>query len=417
MPRRTPLRSAALLALLSCLQPVACGDSPTGPDPVQRITELPRPLSGAEEVVIGAGNRFAFDLAGRVVRPDSNVFVSPLSASMALGMTMNGAEGETWSQMRETLGFGELSEEEIDASYRDLLELLTGLDPSVEIAIGNSVWITEGFPVLASYQDAVREFFDARVETLDFAAPGAAETINAWVRGVTRNLIDGIVQDPIDPDIVVFLINAIYFKGSWTTQFDPDHTAPAPFHLADGSQVEVPTMQARDVPALYARTPDYVAADLPYGGEAFAMTVVVPSEERGLQALVDDLNEGAWLDLLDGLEEVEDLTVRLPRFELEYERRLNEDLEALGMTDAFDPGRADFSRMTPGGGIWVDEVKQKAFVHVNEEGTEAAAVTSVAMAESEPPTLRADRPFLFAIRERLSGTILFLGTLVDPPEA
>ncbi len=146
------------------------------------------------------------------------------------------------------------------------------------------------------------------------------------------------------------------------------------------------------------------------------MTLVVPSEEEGLQSFVDDLNETAWLDLVAGLEEVDDLTVQLPRFELEYERRLNEDLEALGMTDAFDPGRADFSRMTPGGGIWVDEVKQKAFVRVNEEGTEAAAVTSVAMAESEPPTLRADRPFLFAIRERLSGTILFLGTLVDPPE-
>lgn len=262
MATRISLRAPAFALLLPlCL--VACADSPTGSGPVERITELPRSLSVAEEEVIRAGNRFAFDLAGRVVRPDSNAFVSPLSASIALGMTMNGAEGETWTQMRETLGFGDLSQEEIDASYRGLIELLTGLDPSVEIAIGNSVWIDEGFPVLASFRDVVREFFDARVESLSFADPGAAETMNAWVREVTRDRIDGIVRDPVDPNLIVFLINAIYFEGSWTTRFDPDATAPAPFHLSDGSRVEVPTMVARDVPALYTRTPEYVAADLP----------------------------------------------------------------------------------------------------------------------------------------------------------
>lgn len=415
--RRSPHSPIGVVIPLLSLLFLACSDGGTGPGPAQEITELPRALSSAEVEVIRASNRFGFDVVRHVSHPDSNLFFSPLSASMALGMTMNGAAGETFTQMREVLGFDELPREEINASYRDLIELLTGLDPTVELGIANSVWIRDDFPVLASFEDEVREFFGAEVANLDLGDPSAAETMNAWVREATNGRIDEIIEAPIDPLTTVFLINAVFFKGTWTTQFDPGDTHPAPFHLPDGSTVEVEMMEAEEVPLDFVRTPEYVAGDLPYGGEAFSMTVVVPSEEVGLEAFVEGLDAEAWAELVEGLGDRK-LDVFLPRFILEWERELNDDLIALGMVDAFDPTRADLSRMAEGARkmeLHVREVKQKSFVEVNEEGTEAAAATSVGVGPtSAPPTLRVDRPFLFVLRERLSGTILFVGKVMDP---
>jgi len=274
------------------------------------------------------------------------------------------------------------------------------------------VWIRDGFAVLEPFQDAVRASFDARVANLDFADPSAAETMNAWARDATNGRIDDVVEPPIDPTTVLFLMNAVFFKGTWTTQFDPGNTAPAPFHLRDGSTVEVPMMSGPV--AQYTRwTPEYIAADLPYGGEAFSMTVVVPSEDVGLDAFVEGLDAEAWAALVDDLR-VGGAIVFLPRFTMEFDRTLNGDLAALGMLDAFDEGRADFSRLSSTQ-TFLKTVKQKTFVQVNEEGTEAAAVTTAeSRVTSAPPEIRADRPFLFVIRERLSGTILFMGKVVNP---
>jgi len=331
-------------------------------------------------------------------------------------MTMNGAAGDTRDQMRRTLGFGDLTQEEINTAYRDLVELLLGLDPSVETAVGNSVWYREGFRVRDAFLDAVRDFFDAEVRALDFSDPGAAGRINGWVRDATRDRIERIVPDPVPGDVVMYLINAIYFKGAWTDRFDPERTADAPFHRPDGSTVDVPLMSQRFEELRHHRGEDFQAVDLPYGGKAFSMTVLLPDPGVELEAWLSSLDAERWDGMAGALDGAPGRPVRvfLPRFEMEYERTLNDDLKALGMTDAFDPGRADFSALTPGGGVWVDEVKQKAFVTVNEEGTEAAAATSVGVVESAPPTVRVDRPFLFVIRERLSGTILFLGKVVDP---
>ena len=161
---------------------------------------------------------------------------------MALGMTMNGADGETWNQMRDVLGFGSLAEEEINASYKSLLELLVGLDPTVETAVGNSVWTRSGFPVYPDFLDTVREAFGAEAAELDFASPSASERINGWVRDATRGRIDDMVPDVIPGGVVMYLLNAIYFKGSWTLQFDPSETRTEPFHLDDGSTRTVPLM-------------------------------------------------------------------------------------------------------------------------------------------------------------------------------
>jgi serpin B len=325
---------------------------------------------------------------------------------------MNGADGTTFEAMRSTLRFEGLTRTEINTSYRDLIALLRGLDPNVTFDIGNSIWYRLGFPVLEPFLDTTRDFFDAEVAGLDFSDPGAADVINAWVRNATHEKIDQIVDSPIETDIVMFLINAIYFNGNWTYQFDPEDTQDADFQREDGSTVPIRLMALKsELP--FAATEQYVAVDLPYGGGAFTMTVVVPTAGTGIDALIGTLDDQRWQALVDGLS-VTEVEVYLPRFELEYEKRLNDALIALGMGQAFTPA-ADFSRMTPGGGIWIDEVKQKSFISVDEEGTEAAAATVVVMVLSAKPVLRADRPFLFAIRERLSGTLLFVGKLADPP--
>ena len=407
-------RSSVFGSALSLILLAGCSGDPTVPP--DDITALPRELSQTERAVIEASNRFTFDLLKEVNRDEggANVFISPLSASMALGMTLNGAEGTTFEAMRGTLGFEGLSRAEINRSFHDLIALLRDLDPLVTLGICNSIWYRLGFPVLEPFLETTREFFDAEVAGLDFNDPAAAEVINAWVREATRDKIDEIVDSPIETDIVMFLINAIYFNGTWTYEFDPEETREADFHRDDGTTVPIRLMaQTAELP--YAWTDEYVAVDLPYGGGAFVMTVVVPTAGTGIDSLIESLDDERWERLLAELAKTE-VEVHLPRFKLEYEKTLNDVLSALGMGIAFTPA-ADFSRMTPGGGVWISEVKQKSFVEVDEEGTEAAAATVVVVELSAGPALRADRPFLFAIRERFSGTLLFVGKLADPPQS
>jgi len=418
MLRLTSNRPAVnLLALVLLL--AACS-SPAEPQEVERIESLPRPLTAEERALADAGEAFAFDFLREVVReedPAANIFVSPLSASMALGMALAGAEAGTFEAMQDALRLGGLGREGIGVSYRSLIDLLSGLDPAVRLEIGNSVWHREGFTLEDSYVSEVERDFLARVEALDFADPGAADVINTWVSEATDGLIDGIVDPPIDPLTMAFLINAIYFEGAWTLQFDPARTASGDFQRSDGSTVSVPFMSMSDGEFPYAQTADYQAIELPYGGEAFAMTVVLPSEAIGIPAFVESLDAEAWAEIIAGLRETE-LLVALPKFKLEYEKNLNDVLKALGMEVAFDEAAADFSRMHRDAlamQLHISRVKQKAFVDVDEEGTRAAAVTSVEVGvTSAPPFFRADRPFLFAIRERLSGALLFTGVVRDP---
>ncbi|MDE2972351.1 MAG: serpin family protein [Acidobacteriota bacterium] len=380
--------------------------------------ELPRALTAAEIEVIDAGNRFAFDLLREASRPGDNLFLSPLSASVALGMTMNGAGGETWNQMREALGFGGLTEAEINGGYASLIQVLTELDPAVETAIGNSVWNRLGFPLRADFVEVLREFFGAEAMELDFASPSASGRINEWVRSATGGHIEEIVPAAIPPGVVMYLINAIYFKAPWTFEFDPDDTRTEPFYPEDRTPQTVPLMTIlRDFP--YLETNRFQAVDLPYGGGAFSMTALVPRDGVGVDDVLASLDAAAWENTAAGFEETE-VELFLPRFRMEYERELKDDLAALGMVDAFTPGKADLGRLSPVDGLWISSVLQKALVEVTEEGTEAAAATVVTGVTSAPPppvTVRADRPFLFLIRERLTGAILFAGKLAHPPDA
>jgi serpin B len=404
--------------VLVALGLASCSDV-TGPSPAPAvIAELPRALSQAERDLIEADQAFALKLFREIdaaAAPDSNVFVSPLSVSMALGMTYNGAAGETQEAMGRALEVQGLSLDAVNQGYRDLIDLLSNLDPQVEWQLGNSIWYRDGFSVEPSFLDVNRSFFDARVEPMDFGAPGAADLINRWVRESTGGRIEEIVDDPIDHDTMMFLINAIFFKGSWRNQFDRSLTRDGSFVRGDGTVIATPMMSHQETMDVRLTGDDLVTVlELPYGGDAFAMTVVLPDRDVSLDSVIEVLDAERWDSWITELRDRESF-VELPKFSFEYEIQLEDVLTALGMGIAFDKLAADFTRIYPPGGLHISEVKHKTFVQVDEEGTEAAAVTQVGMQlVSGPGLVAVDRPFLFVIRERLSGTILFIGRMVDP---
>jgi serpin B len=403
--------------LLGCAAALALGGcGPTGPDgPPPLLSALPRPLSQAEAGIVEGANGFAFALLREATRDapaEANTFLSPLSASMALALTLNGADGETFAAMRGALGLGALSEAEINAGYRDLIGLLRGLDGRVEMAVANSMWARNDLPLEPGFAAAGADFYDAEIRNLDFGAPDAVDAINDWVAGATNGRIRRLL-DAIASEEVLFLVNAVYFKGGWRETFDPDDTAPGPFHGADGRERSAMLMR-QEATLDYRHTERYQAVDLLYGNGAFAMTVVLPRPGGTPAELLASLDPAAWRDLVAGLGE-ETVQLTLPRFRLEYARSLGDDLAALGMGIAFEDGRADFSRIARGDDpLFITRVDQKTFVEVNEEGTEAAAATAVGVGVTSAPEVHqmtVDRPFLFAIRERLSGTLVFVGVM------
>ena len=373
-------------------------------------------MSSVEKQIVESDNRFGFKLFKEVVKQekDNNVFISPLSVAMALAMTYNGASGETQKAMQQTLELNGLILEEVNESYEDLIELLTSLDPKVRFQIANSIWHRLGVPFKSQFIDLCKKHFTALVTGLDFEDPETAKTINAWVDENTNGKIKEIVDSPIDPAMVMFLINAIYFKGTWTYQFDEKQTRDDLFTLPDGSKKPCKMMKREGV-FRYLADSDFQAIDLPYGDGDFSMTVFLPDPKKDIDSLIAEFNQENWNKWVNLFSE-EQLTLQLPRFTLEYEIKLNDILTGLGMGIAFDAAQADLTKMYEGPErVYIDQVKHKTFVEVNEEGTEAAAVTSVGIAiTSVGLWMRVDRPFIFVIRENQSQTILFVGKIVDP---
>jgi serpin B len=415
MSRRIP---SLFLVLPLAVFPLAAG---CGSDALEPIEELPRALTTAETQLVDADNRFAFKLFREVNAqedPGTNVFISPLSVGMALGMTYNGAAGSTRDAMQATLELGGMTLQEVNESYQSLIALLRDLDPRVEFTLANSIWYRQGIAVVPAFVDLNQRYFDAQVTALDFDAPGSADVINAWVNDATRGKIDQIVDPPIDPLTIMFLINAIYFKGDWTHQFDQSRTKPEPFLQPDGSQVTVQMMSPEaEIPLRVHRDETYTVLDLWYGGRAYSMTIVAPRDPAAIEEVARTVTQeqwNAWVAALDSA----DSEVAIPKFTLEYDVTLNDVLKALGMEVAFDPFAADFTNLYAGPErAYISRVKHKTFVDVNEEGTEAAAVTSVEVGlTSVPERLVVDRPFLFAIRENYSGTVLFMGKIVHPAQ-
>lgn len=409
---RTKIISASLCVLFS-LTLMQCRHT-TAPE-----IENARELTTVEKSLVRSSGDFGLKFFRQVVASEQNenLFISPLSVSMALGMALNGAAGETRTAMEQTLELDGLSEEQINQSYRSLIDLLTGLDRRVTFNIANSIWYRQEIAFEQAFIDLNRQYFDAVVRAMNFDDPtGAAAIINAWVHENTRGKIDKIVAPgDIDWATMMFLINAIYFKGNWQYQFDPADTFERAFTLADGSTKAVPMMHLSGA-LRYAENDLFQSVDLLYGSGKYSMTIFLPKPGTDIDALAAQMDRQNWQSWMADFAEL-NVDLALPKFTLDYDISLKSVLSTLGMDIAFDPSRADFTRILQGGGLYIGAVKHKTFLEINEEGTEAAAVTSVEFERTSVPVniqMQIDRPFLFAIQDSHSGTILFIGKIVDP---
>lgn len=368
--------------------------------------------------LVAADNHFGFDLFNQLVSRDQNenVFFSPLSVAFALAMTYNGATGETKAAMEKTLRFKGINHAELNQASAALLHALKSADPKIELAIANSLWARQGVKFYEPFLARNRQFFGAEIATLNFSDPQAKNTINAWVSKNTNGKIPSII-DRIDPQKVLFLINAIYFKGQWQKKFDPALTHSEPFHLPGGAQKPVPLMSQSGEYSYY-RGDGFQAVALPYGQGGTGLVLFLPDEETSLKEFLKGFSYEKWEEWTQGFRRTPG-DIKIPRFKLNYERTLNDPLKALGMEIAFTD-RATFDGISEQQKLFISEVKHKAIVEVNEEGTEAAAATSVGMSvtsmrpQPQRFTFIADHPFLMAIRDQQTGAILFLGVVVDP---
>ena len=391
----------------------ACGGNAPSQEAVgdEISVALAGSLSPEEAAAAAAGvNAFGFELHGAVAEPGQNTVTSPLSASVLLAMVAAGAGGDTAEEMVEVLRL----EEGRDTRYAALLSDLTDTE-DVTLSIANSLWAAEGYPFEDDYVGFVQDTFGATLDEVDLGAQQSADRIDEWVEDRTAGLIEDIAEDLDLPDsqAVLVLLNAVYFLGSWTATFDEAETRDAPFTLADGSQVEVPTMHRTDPEVETADGEGFTMLRLPYGDdERFGMEVLLPDEDVPLDDLLGQLDAATWQQTVDQLASSTPSQLALPRFELEWDANLNDTLQDLGIVSAF--GGGDFTPMSPAN-PFLDTVVQKTYIRVDEEGTEAAAVTGGVMDESAgPPPLLVDRPFAFTVSDSETGTILFLGTVHDP---
>ena len=376
-------------------------------------------MKKVDDRLVAATSRFSFKLYNQLLkqRTSKNVFVSPSSVILALAMTYNGADGETRQAMARALELEGLSLEDVNRGFADLTSVLGSADPKLQLNIANSLWARKGFALKPDFIQRTKEFYSAEVASLDFSNPAAPATINSWVKNNTGNKIEKVVGDRISDNTILFLINAIYFKGQWTVEFEKSKTREDDFKLADGSQKKLP-MMSQSGKYSYYKGKDFQALSLPYGSGRMSMYVFLPDRSTSLDRFERNLTAADWETWMKSFRFAPgELT--LPRFKIEYEVELNDALKALGMSEAFDPARANFSGIAQGE-VYISEVKHKTVAEVNEEGTVAAAVTSIGVqvASVQPPQenfiMKVDRPFFVAIRDNVTGTVLFMGSIADP---
>lgn len=364
---------------------------------------------------IEANSGFTFDIFREINKEDKDksVFISPLSISTALSMTYQGARGTTKDSMTKALGYTGLSLETINDSYKNLLSYLKGADKKVQLNISNSIWLRKGEIIKEEFIAINQNVFDALIEELDFSLDSAPSEINKWVDGATKGKIKEIVNGPIPNDTLMYLINAIYFKGDWTDKFDKNKTFKAEFRQGNGEKQQI-DMMSRNGKIEYGEGTDYQVVRLPYGNENIAMYCILPDETIEINDFINSISLDKWSDIKGAIVKRNDVLIQIPRFKLEYGiKELNDSLHRLGMAEAFSD-YADFTGISEN--IAISKVSHMAVIEVNEEGSEAAAVTVVevtATAAMDPISFIADRPFLFIIEDKESETILFIGKLYN----
>ncbi|MCL1491218.1 MAG: serpin family protein [Pseudanabaena sp. Salubria-1] len=428
---RATLISLIALALIGCAVP----DTRTQASLISTVSptttntaESPKPIIHnrpnnrkvkLDDRLVASSTSFGFNLFDRLAKqdPNKNIFISPSSVAIALSMTYNGASGETQEAIAKALELQNIKIDEINDYNRNIQELLANGDTNVELNIANSLWARKDIALEQTFLNKVKEFYQAEISNLDFKDSKAANTINAWVKKNTKDKIDKIV-DRIEPDSMLFLINAVYFKGKWEAPFEKSLTKPQPFTLADGTKIQHPTM-SRSGEYRYYDAPTFQAISLPYGTGRFSMEIFLPKAKSNLLEFQKQLTAKNWQEWSTKFTRKEGL-IQLPRFKVEYETSLKSALQNMGMAIAFDSDKADFRNLSTVK-AFIGEVKHKTFVEVNEEGTEAAAATSIEMkvtsaspSEEPPFQMIVDRPFFFTISDRQTGTIIFMGAIQNP---
>jgi serpin B len=400
-----------LMVLPTCLAGCTQGQDNDSPGTNIRLDE-----KSAE--IVHSDNQFGFSLFDSLIENSdagSNLMISPLSISSALSMVLNGANGDTRTEMEQVLSSSGFTTGDINTAYQKLIPALRNCDTSVDLDIANSIWIRKNFDVLDKFIEVNHDYYDAEVTRLLFDNH-AVNQINDWVSRRTHDKIQKMVTS-IEPNDVMYLLNAIYFKGGWAEKFDSNATQSKPFTLSDGNTVNVPMMRKK-LKLSYLATNHFRMASFPYGRGKFRMLVMLPNEGVSTAEIMQSLDKDSWKTYLEDMSQPLELDVWLPKFTFSWETNLNDVLASLGMPKAFSPNEADFTKINSKGGLFISKVKHKTFIAVNEEGTEAAASTSVGISlTSVAPSsveFHADHPFLFFITEEDSGAILFMGQLSDP---
>ena len=377
--------------------------------------EVAAVYAAVQSDLVNSNTTFALDLYRALSQAEGNLFFSPYSISTALAMTYAGARGETETQMKETLCFT-LPQGVLHPAFRgldtDLMQCASDIE-GVQLSIANALWGQIGHPFLSDFRDTLAESYDAPLRLTDFvdAPEEALIDINDWVSEETNGKIEDLMgPGTITPDTRLVLANAIYFKGTWKVQFDKTCTIDLPFYRLDGSQVEVPMMGMQEY-FPYTNGTDFQAIELPYTGDTLSMVIFLPRE-----GMFGNFEAHLSIERLEAILAQlcsKKIQLAMPRFELTSEFSLADTLAQLGMPDAFT-GAADFSGMDGTRDLFIGHVAHKAYVSVNEEGTEAAAATGVSMVLSIPAAMTIDHPFIFLIRDIETGTILFMGRVMDP---
>lgn len=420
---RSPQLSSILAILFLLLS--ACGPIASIAKSDLRRNTSPQVGENDFHTLTDQNNAFALDLYQSLRSKDGNLVYSPYSISLALAMTYAGARGETESQMMQTLHL--LPQDKLHPALNALdLELAqrsaAGSNDAtpLQLNIANAVWAEQTFPFLQSYLDLLAQNYGAGIQLADFINQYEAvrKEINGWVSNETNDKIQDLLPEGVlKPSTRMVLVNAIYFKADWMTPFDPNNTHDAPFHLLDESEVQVKMMSESFSGVPYVQGDDYQAIGLPYQGETAEMVIIVPDEGQ-FEEFESTLDIQKLNEILGKMQPGGGLELQLPKFSFTADFELKDQFTALGMPDAFDPDRADFSGMTGKKDLYIDNVLHKAFVAVDEKGTEAAAATAVIMdlASAMLPdvTLTIDRPFIFMIRDLPSGQILFVGRVLNP---
>jgi serpin B len=387
--------------------------------PIPSETLPASPASQISSEVVSAHNGFGFDILKNLLKTekDKNVVLSPTSIALALSMTYNGASESTKLAMAKTLKINAIDIEKLNEDSSTLLSLLSNPDPQVTLTMANSIWARKGIEFLPEFLNTNKKYFHAEIQSLDFSLPGSADTINDWVSKNTKGKIPTIVDKPIDPEIVMYLINALYFYGTWTNEFDPTLTEMKPFTPSTGAKIQHLLMKQMRKDYLYQETSAFQALQLPYGkNKRLSMIIMLP--KTTIASFLSQLTLSTWNSWMKSYNEMEG-TVILPKFKTEYKTSLKNSLSILGMTTAFSES-ADFSGMRKQKDLFISDVIHKTFIDVNEQGTEAAAVTKVAMSlgmagpVKKTFLMEVNKPFFFAITDIQSGEILFMGIITNP---